>query len=414
MKVMKLMKNVKGMKKSSWPVALALAIGAFVLLPAREPVHAQTSEQLFDGNVMHDVQIFMHPKDLALLRQNYLDNTFYPATFQLGSMKIRDVAVRSRGLGSRSQQKLGLELDFDRFVRGRTVLGLSGLVLDNIWQDPSQLKEAMELALFHRVGMPAARYAFTRMSLNGESQGLYALIEPIDEQFLARVYQDPDGYLYEYKWLDYYYFTYPGADLNVYATLFEPRTHRSDPAEVLYGPLRDLFRVANQAADDAWRGEVEPRLNLEQLVRYVAIEAYTSENDGILGAWGVNNHYWYRPGSSAPYQFIPWDRDLTFEFADRSIFNGVDQNEILKRALAQPDLREKFLLAVETCLTVATESDWFVNELERIITLITPVVEQDTKKHEPDIQDYFNGLQHMREFAALRPEFVRAELARSR
>ena len=189
------MKGLKTMKKASWPLLLAIAIGAFVV-PAREPVRAQTSANIFDNTVLHDVQLFLHPKDLALLRQNWQLNTFYPATLQIGSTRIRDVAVRSRGLGSRNPHKLGLEVDFDRYVTGRTVLGLSGLVLDNLWQDASMVKEAMALAMFDRAAMPASRYAFARMTLNGEFQGLYAIVETIDEQFLARAYQDPEGYLY--------------------------------------------------------------------------------------------------------------------------------------------------------------------------------------------------------------------------
>lgn len=399
--------------KVSRLLVLTAVVGAFVAAPAREPVHAQTSANLFDNTVLHDVQIFMHPKDLALLRQNWQLNTFYPATLQIGSTKIRDVAVRSRGLGSRNPHKLGLEVDFDRYVRGRTVLGLSGLVLDNLWQDASFMKEAMALAMFDRVGMPASRYSFTRMTLNGEYQGLYALVETIDERFLARAYQDPEGYLYEYKWLYEFRFTYPGTDLATYAPLFEPRSHRLESEEALYGPFRDLFRVANQSSDDAWRGAVEERLDLGQLVRYVAIEAFTAENDGILGNWGINNHYWYRPENSGRHQVIPWDRDNAFTFLDSSIFNGVEQNEILRRALAQQDLRELFLFAVEECAGRAEEGDWFLNELERLAALITPAVEQDTKK-QFTTAEFFSGLDFLRQFAATRPGLVRDEVARSR
>ena len=401
------------MKMGSWPLLLAIAIGAFVV-PAREPVLAQTSADLFDPLRLHDVQLFLHPKDLALLRQNYLLNTFYPATLQWGSVRIRDVAVRSRGLGSRNQNKMGIEVDFDRYVVGRTFLGQSSLVLDNIIQDPTKMREAIALALFDRVGMPQSRYAYARMSINGEYQGLYALVEAIAPEFLGRVYQDPGGHLYEYKWLYEYRFGDLGNDLNVYATLFEPRSHRLDPAETLYGPLRDLIHAANYTPDDAWRGEMEQRLNLDQIVRYVAVEAYSGENDGILGNWGTNNYYWYRPSNSTRHQVIAWDRDLAFTIPDRSIFAGVEQNEILRRALAQPDLHEKFLLAVEDALNKAVESDWFLNEIERIAALITPSVVQDPSLDEEARGKYFEELDFMRAFAANRPGMVRDEIARSR
>ena len=158
---------------------------------------------------------------------------------------------------------------------------------------------------------------------------------------------------------------------------------------------------------------MEQRLDLGQVVRYVAIEAYTSEHDGILGNWGINNHYWYRPENSGRHQIIPWDRDNAFTFLDTSIFKGAEENEILRRALAQPDLRELFLLAVEDSVNQATENDWFLNELERIAALITPTVEQDTRK-QFTTAEYFSGLDFMRLFAATRPQLVRDEIARSR
>ena len=71
----------------------AAAIGA----PAREAVHAQTSADLFDRSVLHDVQVIMHPKDLALLRQTWQLNTFYLATLQIGSMKIRPNLITMPG-----------------------------------------------------------------------------------------------------------------------------------------------------------------------------------------------------------------------------------------------------------------------------------------------------------------------------
>ena len=107
---------------------------------------------------------------------------------------------------------------------------------------------------------------------------------------------------------------YPGGDLAVYAPLFEPRSHRLESAETLYGPLARSLPRREPDGRRRLAGEVETRLDLGQLVRYIAIEAYTGENDGILGNWGINNHYWYRPSNSARHQIIPWDRDLAFTF----------------------------------------------------------------------------------------------------
>jgi hypothetical protein len=390
-----------------------LAGGACLLLSRSAPVTAQSSSDLFDIQRIHDVRLTMHPRELALLRANWQLNTFYPATFQWGSVRVRDVAVRSRGLGSRNPTKLGLEVDFDRYVAGRRFVGLSSLVLDNLWQDKSMIREAMAVALFHRVGMPASRLSFARFFLNNEFQGLYALVEPIDTEFLGRAYQDPGGYLYEYKWLFDFRAGYLGDGLDAYKPVFEPRSHESESDEALYGPLRDLFRAVNQSDDGSWRSAVESHLNLQQLVRYVAIEAYVTENDGFLGYAGLNNHYWYRPANSGQHQVIVWDKDQAFLFLDSSIFRDVETNEILRRALAEPDLLTLFLDTLDECVNRASEDDWFANELERVVSLIQPVVEADTRK-QFTTEEFFTDVEHLRAFAAQRPGDVRDQVNRSR
>ena len=70
---------------------------------------------------------------------------------------MRNSGVRSRGLGSRSGTKPGLRVDFDRYSSNQTFLGLKSLVLDNLTQDESGVKESVTMRLFARLGVPAPR-----------------------------------------------------------------------------------------------------------------------------------------------------------------------------------------------------------------------------------------------------------------
>jgi spore coat protein CotH len=400
-------------RRQSAVCVLVVLCGLALAAGRGAPVHAQSAADLFNRDVIHDVRVTIHPRDLALLRANFQLNTWYPATLHWGSLRVRDAAVRSRGLGSRNPVKLGLEVDFDRYVKGRRVLGLSSLVLDNLWQDKSLVREPLALAMFERLGLAASRAAFARVFINNEFQGLYSLVEPIDTEFLGRAYQDPGGYLFEYKWLFDFRAQYLGDALAPYLPIFEARAHELAPPETLWGPLRDLFRVANEADDASWRAEVGARLDLEQLIRYLAVEGYIAENDGFVGYAGMNNKYWYRPSGADRHQIIPWDKDFAFTFLTTSIFREVDTNVIVRRALAEPDLYALFLDTIEQCLAAATQEDWFANELERIVTLIQPVVEADTRK-QFSTEDFFAEIDFLREFARRRPEIVRDELAISR
>jgi spore coat protein CotH len=393
--------------------ARAVVLLGVAAIGAGAIVGAQTSADLFDGTRVHEVRLFVHPRDLALLRQNYLVNTFYPATLEWSGVRVRDIAVRSRGLGSRNPIKLGLELDFDRYVAGRRVFGLSSLVLDNLWQDKSLMREALAMATFARAGVAAPRLSFARLYLNHEFQGLYAIVEPIEPAFLGRVFSDPTGYLYEYKWLFDYRGTDLGEDLAVYKPIFESRSRQLESDESLYGPLRDLFQVASRTDAPDWRDQTEARLDLSALVRFLAVEAFIAENDGFLGYAGMNNLYWYRPSGSARHMVLPWDKDFAFTFLDSSIFREVEATPLVRRALEEPDLRSYFLDVSDELVALAETDEWFAAEVERLAALIAPVVEEDTRK-QYTTDEFLADLEFLREFARVRPELVRAEVAANR
>jgi hypothetical protein len=163
-------------------VFLAGLAGSTTPLVAQAP----TADAFFDDRVLHDLHLYVNSRDMALLRQNYTANTYYTADMVWNGTRVRNVAIRSRGSGSRNPWKLGLKVDFNRYVSGRTFVGLNALVLDNLWQDPGLIRDALTMKVFSRMGQVAPRESFCRLFINHEYEGLYAMVEPIDARFLAR------------------------------------------------------------------------------------------------------------------------------------------------------------------------------------------------------------------------------------
>ena len=229
------------------------------------PAGAQTAEQVFDPSQLHELRLFINSRDLTELRSTYLDNTFYPADLHWGATIIRNAAVRSRGGGSRSATKPGLQVDFDRYVTGQTFAGRRAIVLDNLWQDPAMVRERVAMALFARMGLPAPLESLCRLFINNEYAGVYAIVENIDKAFLDRTMSDSGGYLHEYHWLSPYYLSDLGDDLNAYAPRFEPRTHETESDASLYTSIWELIRAINLPSDALWREGVERYLDLSEL-----------------------------------------------------------------------------------------------------------------------------------------------------
>jgi len=413
------------------------AVGLFLVLAASatRPVSSQTADDLFDSNVLQRLDLTMNSKDWEKLKANFQENTYYTVTVAYRGQTIRNAWVRSRGHGSRSGIKPGLRLDYNRNASGpQEFLGLKSLVLDNLAQDSSGMHEILATKFFERMGLPAMREAFTQLYVNNKFAGLYAVVEPVDKRYLARIFGENeegnvenDGYLYEYKWKYPYLLTDLGSGLESYQDIFEAKTHESDSISKLYQPLRFMIREINDSRDDMFEANMAKYLDLPLFMRHVAVQSLLAEWDGLLGYAGINNFYLYRFEKKDRYQFLLWDADNTFRAIDYSIFAGHDENVLMRRAMKFNGLRSTYyntLLAAAQSAEEFSEDEaaedeklglsprgWMEREVDRLYKLIRPTMRADTFK--PFSNDEFeDGVAFMKQFSRERVPFVRCEVTK--
>jgi spore coat protein CotH len=390
--------------------AIALMVGCLILGDGGL-ARAQTATDLFDDALLHDVHLWINSRDLLELRAQHDQNTYYPADLLWRDQRVRNVAVRSRGSGTRNPIKLGLRVDFNYYTTAQEFLGLHALVLDNLWQDDAMMREVLAMAVYRRMGQPAPRVSFCRLYINNVYQGMYAIVEEIDLLFVERTLGEREGYLFEYRWVTPYFMTDLGDDLDAYKPLFDPRSHERESDAALYGPIRDLFHDVDGPNDGGWLERAGARIDLEQFMTHVAIQGCLSQNDGILGYAGINNFYLYRPSGSGRYRIFPWDEDNAFTFLDASLLQGSDQGVVLfQRAFALEALRTLFLDVAERCARMVAEDGWLSAQVDRLAALVTPAAFEDTRKAFSDDQ-FLQGVAYLREFAATRPSIVLKEIA---
>lgn len=394
-------------------LTLLTAFVTALALSDAAPAVAQTADDLFDPGTMQELRLTINTRDLRDLRAGYLENTYYTADLQWRNIRVRNAGVRSRGNASRSDVKLGLRVDFNRYVTGQTFLGLKSFVLKNLWQDPSMMHERLAMALFTRLGHPAPRESFCRLYINNEFQGLYVIVESVDNSFLTRTVGENDGYLFSYQLQSVFQGEYLGEDLAAYKDRFEPQNHEKAADTTLYLPIHNWLREVNQPDDGVWRDRVAEYIDLEQFVTQVAIEMFLAENDGLLGATGMNNFFLYRSAGTKRHLFLPWDKDSTFLFWDSSIFQRADENVIFRRAFAYADLRERYFQVLESAARSAAEDGWLEAEVARAAELITATVEQDTRKPF-STEEFVASVEALQRFAQKRSKFVLDAVAAAR
>ena len=378
---------------------------------------AQTSDELFDDKQLQEIRLLVNSADWAKLKSDFSENTYYPADLEWRGVKVRNVGIRSRGLGTRNEFKPGLRVDINRYASGQRFLGMRSVLLDNVYRDVSLIRERVAMKLFATFGLPVPRESHARLYVNNEFAGVYVLTEELGEDFVRRVFKQPEsdepdkGTLFEYRWIDEWKFQYLGGDLNTYRERFEARTHENDSTVDLYGSIEELVRDVNEAPSDRFVEEVDALVDLRRLMVYMGVEAFLVDYDGLVGYKGMANFYLYRPDGARQAVFIPWDKDQTFYVANRDTDHGLAENTLLRRAMDVPELRGVFL---DTLVRAAGEAEaWMEGEMVRARDQIRDAVLADPGRWF-GVQDFADEMERMFEFARTRPTFVRCQVEHAR
>lgn len=411
---------------SSGRLARWLGVLVAVVLCTARPALAQGTDVLFDITTLHRVDLLMHSQDWEKLKQNFQENTYYPADLRWNDQTVRNIGIRSRGLGSRSATKPGLRVDFDRYASAQTFLGLKSIVLDNLTQDPSGVKESVTMRLFARMGVPASRESFARLYVNNELIGLYAIVESVDKDLLARVFGaidgnvQNDGYLFEYNYVlgAPWRFEYLGADLAPYGERFDAKTREDRSDGEKWGPIEELVRLANETPAESLPATLADRLDLAAFIRYVALQNFVAQNDGFLGYDGMNNFYLYRLEDRSQHVFIAWDEDNAFQNADFPVTMRHDENVLLRKLLAAPEWRAQYFAVLDEAAATAAQVDegqtdgWLQAEMRRQLDVIADAMREDPSRPY-SYDDHVAAREALLAFPAARIAFVRCDSARA-
>lgn len=237
--------------------------------------------------------------------------------------------------------KRSWKIDFEVGDSEDRLYGMERVNLKAMYNDPSQMREAVAWRLLERAGIPAAQHTYATFSINDRYMGLFSVIEQVDKKFLKDHFgKNSEGNLYKAYCGDVGCATLEhrsgtdGADSGrqyfTMGSLEDDRTYRlktneDAPAANTYDDLATLVRTINgvqltggegRFATDAFRDSVEQILNVPAFLRWAGANV-------LLGSWDnyfatPSNYYLYNAGRlgdpagfmDRPYfTFVPWDYD---------------------------------------------------------------------------------------------------------
>jgi len=335
-----------------------IGVGAVLLAFGAGIAPAQTANDFFNDRIMQEIRLDVRASDWANLKLHYLDNTYYPADvhwkFNGRDILLRNIGIRSRGRGSRSPDKPNLRLDFNHNEPGQQFLGLSSAVMKANNQDGSMLREQTWMKLWDRTGLPASREAFSRLYVNNEFYGVYLLTEEIRDSYTERYLGEKGGDLYKFDPItEGYRFEWnPTCNTKILIACstdpakwaeapFNPEENKSDYDIT---PTINFVRMTNQVSDADFERTVSAFVDFRYMASYIAMENFTTDADSFLGdIFGMNNFFVYRYNKTNLHQLLPWDKDLSYDWPERPVFWNSEKNILMRRILAIPAYRTRFL-----------------------------------------------------------------------
>jgi spore coat protein CotH len=380
-------------------------LASFGILSFSSHLFAQTQDDLFNGDILHEVRLYMAPQDLDTFKQTNVECQsqavetlagehisplprvicWFPVEFHWKfngqDITLPEVGIESHGRGSRSNIKPSFKIDFSRYESRLNFLGLTYLVLRANVQDASQMHERVSMAFFRQLRIPAPREAHTRLYINDQYAGLYTIVEYVDPVFLQERFGQNAGFLYSYEWTFRWVFNDLGAESSKYSPLpLRPENNFThfDPSPIPY-----MVKTINAAPDAQFSAAVSQYLDLNAMFREIAAEEFINEEDGIIGDFALNNFFLYRFENTVQYTVIPWDKSNTFSTPmDRDIYYNFTTNVLTSRALtAAPDLIALFKNYVQQAAAVAGgPGGWLEQEITKESNQIRQAVYDDQLK----------------------------------
>jgi hypothetical protein len=322
-----------------------------------------------------------------------------PATMVVDGQTYKDVGISFRGSSSFMMVPEGLKhsinVSVDFANKTQNVDGYRSLNLLNSHEDPSFLRSILFLKVA-REYLPAAQANLVRVVINGELWGIFANVEQINKDFIERHYKTTEGGRWKVPGspggrggLEY-----AGDDVAAYKRLFEIKS-KDDPKS--WAALIHLAKVLNETPADRLEAAISPILDIDEVLRFLALDATFVNNDGY---WTRASDYDIYLDPKGVFRVFPHDTNETFSsgaagggpggrgFGGRGGFMmggdatldplvGLDDSTkpLRSKLLAVPSLRAKYLAY---CKQMAEQwLDW--KTLGPIVTSAHTLIAADVK-----------------------------------
>ncbi len=253
------------------------------------------------------------------------------------------------------------------------------------------MNEVLSHRLFREAGVPAPRTAYARVyvtvpgKFDKEYFGLYSMVENIDSNFAEESFGTKKGAIF--KPVTPNLFADLGDDWAKYKQTYDPKTDVSpEDAKRVIG----FARLVTTADDAEFAATVGDYLDLDEFARFMAVTAWLSTLDSILGPG--QNYYVYLHPTTRKFQFMPWDLDHSFgqfglmatqeqreNLSLRKPWRG--ENRFLERVFKVEVFKKLYFAKLDEFSRTICRPERFAQQVDEIAAAIRPAVVDESADH---------------------------------
>jgi spore coat protein CotH len=267
--------------------------------------------------------IKIHTINIRFPRADYWDSLAYyyaqgneqeiMATAIVNGVVYDSIGVRFKGNSSYSypNNKKSFKINFDQY-KANPILwdNLKAVHLNNMYADPSFMREKIHLDFCRDAGVTAPRANYAMLYINDTLFAFYSLVEHVDKTFLTTQYANKKGDLFKavdgIVNADYIsdFCRYGGAD-SCYYNLYELKTDGSTTAWPYLRAVIDTLAYSSKIAT-----LLSALVNMNSLYKAIATDILFSNLDSYINSG--RNFYMYFLPTTNKMQWICWDVGLSF------------------------------------------------------------------------------------------------------
>jgi hypothetical protein len=337
--------------------------------PEMVPAAGDLTEHFLGYDRMPELAITVSPEGVASLEQE--PRVTVPATLVFEGRAYGPVGIRLKGSNSflPFSQKPSLRVNVDEYNDKARFWGLKDLTLNNMSGDFSMMHERLSYWVARMAGVPASRCNHLRLTVNGQFYGLYANVETVKKQFLARWFADNTGSLFEATDVDF---------APQYVSHFELESG-ADDRSLLEGAANALA-MANADEAIAAAGNY---IDMSRFLRFWAMTSVVGQFDSFPYSQPGDDFYVYADPATHKLAFMPWGMDETFMAGD---FDVTQIFSVLARRCKESPACFAAYKEQTMAIQSLTENMGLATERQRVVTQIAPYTVMDTRKPYTDDQ----------------------------